>query len=92
MKLDTLSNAELFEEISDLARDQGVATEDMWKQLVDEVLDSHLELGELDKDQDLENKKQVLSDMWGEYEREADLSLNANIKDESKEDRPDREY
>jgi len=92
MKLDTLSNAELFEEISDLARDQGVANKDLWRQMVDEVLDSHLSLGELDKDEDLENKKQILTDMWEEYEREAGNEMKGNIKEEPVDDGADREY
>lgn len=92
MKLDTLSNAELFKEISELAREQGVATKEVWSELVSEAIDSHVQLGELNEDEDLENKVQVLSDMWEEYEREADLEMRGNIKEESSEDSAEREY
>jgi hypothetical protein len=70
-KLDTLNRGELFNEISDLAREQGVKTKNEWSELVDEVLDSHLEDAELDPDGDLEGLKTVLTDMWETYESTA---------------------
>jgi uncharacterized protein YihD (DUF1040 family) len=81
MHLDTLSRDELFKEIADLAREQGVADESMWKELVDQVIDSHLELGELDKDQDLVGLKTILQDSWGEYKREMGQERGATVKD-----------
>ncbi|MBI5654716.1 hypothetical protein HZC53_03635 [Candidatus Uhrbacteria bacterium] len=81
MKLDTLSHAELFEEISDLAKEQGVASQDVWNELVSEVLESHLALGELDKDMDLENLRTILSNMWTQYEREASAEMDAEPQD-----------
>jgi hypothetical protein len=71
MNLDTLNRNDLFVEVSDLAREQGVTSQEEWKQVVDEVIDAHINLGELDKDQDLEGLKVQLGDMWPEYEREA---------------------
>ncbi len=77
-QLDTLSTADLFTEISDLAREQGVASREMWDELVDETLESHVAIGELNDDQDLEQKRQTLHEMWGEYERASSPeSLNA---------------
>jgi len=69
--LDTLNRGELFNEISELARAQGVNTKDTWKQLVDEVLDSHLSDAELDPDGDLIGLKTALTDMWEVYESTA---------------------
>lgn len=86
MKLDTLSHAELFEEISDLAKEQGVATQDVWNELVGEVLESHLALGELDKDMDLENLRTILSNMWTQYEREASAEMDAEPQDKENTD------
>jgi len=71
MNLDTLNRNDLFVELSDLAREQGITSQEEWKDLVDEVIDAHTNLGELDKDQDLEGLATQLSDMWPEYAREA---------------------
>lgn len=70
-QLDTLNRGELFNEISDLAREQGVSTKEAWSELVDEVLDSHLSLAELNDDNDLVGLKTALSDMWEVYESTA---------------------
>lgn len=83
MKLDTLSHGELFEEIADLAREQGVADEQAWNELVGETLESHLALGELDKDMDLENLQTILNGMWESYKHEADAESAGEIEDKS---------
>ena len=67
MNLDTLSNAELFTEISELAREQGVTSVSEWNELCDEVLESHQDMAELNADQDLEGKRQELHMMWEQY-------------------------
>ena len=71
IKLDTLNRGELFNELSELARAQGTKSKSEWSELVDEVLDSHLEDAELDPDGDLEGLKTVLTDMWETYESTA---------------------
>ena len=69
--LDTLDRNDLYKEIADLARDQGVSDQPTWDELVDEVIDSHLEMGELNADQDLENVRTLLHEAWEEYKRES---------------------
>lgn len=71
MNLDTLNRNDLFVELTDLAREQGVTSQEEWKELVHEVIDAHTDLGELDKDQDLEGLATQLTDMWVEYTRES---------------------
>lgn len=71
MNLDTLNRDELFRELVELAKAEGVASQEGWNELVDEVLDSHLDIGELDKDQDLEGMKVQLNGMWEQYTQEA---------------------
>lgn len=66
--LDTLSDGELYNEIAELAREQGIATQADWNNLVEEVLESHFDLGELNDDQDLEGKRQNLNQMWSNYQ------------------------
>lgn len=71
MNLDTLSRDELYNEIEDLARRQGVASQEMWNGLVDEVLESHLDIGELEKDQDIMGMRDDLYAGWETYQNES---------------------
>lgn len=82
LHLDTLNRGELFNEISELAREQGVSSKDTWSQLVDEVLDSHLSDAELDPDGDLVGLKTALSDMWEVYESTAGEETSAQISED----------
>ena len=78
MNLDTLNLGELFTEISDLAREAGVTSQVDWNGLVDEVLESHSNIGETNDDQDLAGHTQALQMMWAEYQRESGPeSMNA---------------
>ena len=69
--LDTLNRQELMDEISEIARTKGLSNKGDWDLLVDEVIESHLDIAELNDDQDLEGMKQILKDAWEEYVREA---------------------
>lgn len=80
--LDTLNRGELFNEISELAREQGVNNKGGWSQLVDEVLDSHLSEAELDPDSDLVGLKTTLTDMWEVYESTAGEETSAAINED----------
>lgn len=82
MNLDTLNRGELLQEIAELARAQGVTSQDMWNQLCDEVIESHLDLGEMDDDADNETLRQALYLGWTEYELLAgEESLDAISED-----------
>lgn len=70
-KLDFLTRGDLFSELSDLARRNGVSNRSTWNDLVEATVESHRELGELDKDQDLQGLKEQLRGMWDEYNRQA---------------------
>ncbi len=69
--LDTLNLKDLYTEISELARAQGISSHDDWKELVSEVLDSHFDIGELNDDQDLEGHREMLISKWEQYQRES---------------------
>jgi len=60
-----------MDEISEIARAKGLSNKGDWDLLVDEVIESHLDIAELNDDQDLEGMKQTLKDAWSEYVREA---------------------
>ncbi len=78
MNLDTLNSGELLQEIMELARAQGVTSQDMWNGLCDEVIESHEQLGELDDDADNSTLRETLYMGWTEYELlSAEESLDA---------------
>jgi hypothetical protein len=67
MELTSLTTEEILQEIHDLAQYQGIATRAAWDELVDEVIDAHLDLAEFNKDEDLEELKETLKAGWSEY-------------------------
>ena len=71
MNLDTLSVNDLYKEIAEIARNQGVTSQAGWDDLVSEVVESHLNLGELDPDQPTEGYKEQLSSRWETYQQTA---------------------
>jgi len=68
-KLDTLDDNDLFNEVYDIARTKGVHDLSGWMKIVDGVVDGHLDWAELDPDQNLDAKKEVLGTRWEEYKR-----------------------
>lgn len=82
--LDTLNLNDIYLEVADLARRQGVLNASMWNELAEEVLESHLDLAELDKDQELPAFREKLYDMWDEYKRTSQIE-SAHAIDEDPE-------
>lgn len=70
MALTTLTLNELYEEISDLARDQGAADRVAWNELVGDVMEAHMAVGEIDLDEDTEGMKEELSAKWFQFKKE----------------------
>ncbi len=83
--LDTLSDGELYNEIAELARAQGVATQEDWNNLVEEVIESHFDIGELNDDQDLEGKRSALNGMWSTYRSTAGEETPTQIDQDPEE-------
>ncbi|HVM90687.1 MAG TPA: hypothetical protein VMU11_02215 [Verrucomicrobiae bacterium] len=77
--LDTLNRGELLQEISDLAREQGVTNQEDWSELVEEVIESHFDIGELNDDQDIQGTMQVLKDAWADYAGQSGEETPAQI-------------
>lgn len=75
MEQPALTVDDLYNEMADLARDQGVATQETWNDLVDEVVDGHSDLGEIDAEEDTEAMKRDLRAMWGEYKIESGVEM-----------------
>lgn len=81
MALTTLTATELYDEIADLARDQGISDREHWDELVEEVFESHLSLGEIDLDEDTEGMKEVLSGRWVSYKKEMAEEQGAEVEE-----------
>ncbi len=92
MSLTTLTPADLYAEIADLARDQGINSKEQWDELVDDVVEDHLDLGELDLEEDSEGIKDDLRGKWPVYKKEtADDDKEDDLLDEEEEPARDDE-
>ena len=71
MSLTALTVDELYHEIAGIAREQGASNQAMWDEIVEELLEDHLAVGEIDLDEDTEAIKEALRSRWSEYKIEA---------------------
>ncbi|TAL20688.1 hypothetical protein EPN90_00275 [Patescibacteria group bacterium] len=60
---------DLYEEVSERAREAGVASEEVWNELVETVLDERLNWGEVDVDDDITTMREALQAKWSDFER-----------------------
>ena len=58
---------EIFADLVEQARGQGVTTQEAWDDLVDAKIDAHVNLGEMDKDDDLVNLREVLKARFTDF-------------------------
>ena len=58
---------EIFADLVEQARGQGVTTQEAWDDLVDAEIDAHVNLGEMDKDDDLVNLREVLKARFTDF-------------------------
>jgi predicted xylose isomerase-like sugar epimerase len=80
----TLTSEDLFSEVFALAQDEGASDQEMWNDLVDEVIQAHLDLGELNPDQDIEKMKENLRfrfEEFKEYSEDRSQVLNEELRD-----------
>lgn len=70
MDLTILTIEELYSEIADLAREQNVVNQETWNALVDEVVDGHMDLGEISEDDDPEAMKEALNHRYDGFHEE----------------------
>ena len=64
----SFDSSELFTEVADRARGEGITDQAGWDDLVDAVIDEHLSIGEMDKDDDLVNLGEVLKARFADFE------------------------
>jgi hypothetical protein len=92
MSLTTLTLEDLYSEIADLARDQGVSSKEQWDELVEDVVEDHLDLGELDLEEDSEGIKDDLKAKWGRFKKEnTDEDEEEVLEDEEEEKKIDED-
>lgn len=60
----------LFAELKERARAEGAYTKEEWDDLVEEVLDEHLRVGEFDEDEDLTELREALEARFADFESE----------------------
>ena len=85
MNLDTLNQGELYTEIAELARVEGIANQVEWNELVDEVLESHEDLGELNDDQALAQLKEALKLSYSQYQRESGPESSSAVAEDPRD-------
>jgi hypothetical protein len=69
-KIKSLTIDDLYEELAELAREEATSARDVWNDLVEEVVEGHVDLGELDPDQDIEGMKEILGAKWHTFKEE----------------------
>ena len=82
VELPPLTIEDLFQEISDLARDYGVPDQSVWNELVEQVLESHMAMGELSDDQNYEGYLETLKQKWDAYKHNTLEEELGQTKDE----------
>lgn len=85
MNLDTLNQSNLYTEIAELAREEGISNQTEWNELVDEVVESHEDIGELNADQPLEETKEMLKMSWSQYLRESGQESGSAVAEDPRD-------
>ena len=84
-RITSFGRTDLARELFDLAQLQAPDTQEVWNDLVDEIVEGHIDLGQLDQDQDTEGIKEYLRTLWDSYKEQA-TNPQALIEDEAEED------
>lgn len=82
MAFNTLSIDDLFDELTDLARNQAAEDQETWNGLIEEVIEGHLDAGEMDADDDVVGMKEVLRARWQEYKERQGEESEAAMEEE----------
>lgn len=62
---------DLYQEVAELAREHAVNSQEEWNELVDEVVEGYVDMGEMNPDQDTEGYKTSLSPLWARFKNES---------------------
>ena len=67
MEVNSYTLEDVIQEVRGRAETEGVGTPSAWNEIVDEVIEDHVDLGQIDPDQNTEQWKEVVKHMWNEY-------------------------
>jgi hypothetical protein len=70
MENQMLNEEQFFNQIKNRAKGEGVSSSEEWNDIVEEMINERLGVGEFDKDEDLEGLKEALKTRYEEYEAE----------------------
>lgn len=59
---------DLHQEVIERAQENGVTDEEGWKEMVEIILDEHINWGEVDIDDDVEGMRETLQEKWKKFE------------------------
>ncbi len=63
-----ISAQELYEEVVEVSLAEGVNNQEAYNEMVEQVVEDHRRVAELDDDQNLENLISALQNRWPDYE------------------------
>ena len=72
---------DLSEEVVERARENGVASKEAWDELVEEILDEHINWGEVDIDDDVTAIREALQERWKAFEEQNLLGGEAPLEE-----------
>ncbi len=70
MQINSYTLEDVIAEVRERAETEGVGDEATWHEVVEEVVEDHVDLGQIDPDQNTEQWKEVVKHMWKDYRLE----------------------
>ncbi len=70
MEINSYTLEDVIAEVTERAETEGIATEAAWHEMVEEIVEDHVDLGQIDPDQNTEQWKEVVKHMWKDYRLE----------------------
>jgi polyhydroxyalkanoate synthesis regulator phasin len=70
MEVTSYTLEDVIQEVRERAETEVVGTQSAWNEIVEEVIEDHVDLGQIDSDQNTEQWKEVVQHMWKDYRLE----------------------
>jgi hypothetical protein len=79
----SFSRSDLKRELFDTAQIETPDSQEAWNAIVDDMVENHVDLGQLDEDQDTGGIKEYLYTLWSEFQATTDADVA--VADENEE-------